>query len=132
MWCNDISIEGVNIKKSVIYHVFKQPKLFEGIKFYFMGHHDHEVYKIGRTTVQELVLMGKGKILKRAQSEVTAAEDIAYPYHVKSEKLAQCCNYIIFPEEQPAIVYNMRELQTRSVKWLLNCIINYCIRDNFE
>lgn len=117
----------------MLYNIYKKPKLFAGIKFYFIDK-TNAAYKIGRTAVQELVLMGGGKILKRAQSECTAAEDVGYPYHVKSDLLEQCCNYIIYPDEKnkPPIMYNMKELQTRSLRWLLNCIVNYSIRDNFE
>lgn len=133
IYSNEICIQDVNTKKSVLYNIYKKPKLFAGIKFYFIDQ-TNAAYKIGRTTAQELVLMGHGKILKRTQSESTAAEDVGYPYHVKSDSLAQCCNYIIYPNEnkKPLILYNMKELQTRNLRWLLNCIVNYSIRDNFE
>ncbi|KRT79921.1 hypothetical protein AMK59_6781, partial [Oryctes borbonicus] len=122
------------IRNSIQNRLQRKPRLFSDINFHIIDHDKRtKVHRMSLTKagITLLIQAGGGKIVTRSPALRTVENQNYQPYHTRnSEKLKKCCNYIIYNEEkQPTLMYNMKELQHRSSKWLINCILEFRIID---
>ncbi|XP_030759509.1 BRCA1-associated RING domain protein 1-like [Sitophilus oryzae] len=122
------------IRKSMISTCLRHPKLFEGVNFFIEDHLTPvQVYhlKVDKEYLTKLIKAGDGHVLHRAPALRTCESDQVHPFFAsKSSKAYWCCNFIIYAENNvPDLKYNMPELQHRTSKWLIDCIINHDICD---
>lgn len=122
------------IKTSIHNKLECKPRLFNGINFYIINHESRTKVKGLYLTKAELVLLikvGGGKVVSRSPALRTVENEKFQPYHARSStNLKECSNYIIFDENKhPELTYNMKELQHRSSKWLIECILHFRILD---
>ncbi|XP_066245862.1 BRCA1-associated RING domain protein 1-like [Euwallacea similis] len=122
------------IRKACMSALLKLPQLFEGLNFYIEDHTSPvEVYnlKVDKEYLKKLVKCGKGKVLCRPPATRTCEANTTHPFFAPKEASTfNCCNYIIYNENHPPnLLYKMPELQHRSSKWLIDCVIGYEISD---
>ncbi|XP_045467946.1 BRCA1-associated RING domain protein 1-like [Harmonia axyridis] len=118
------------IKDGIWNQLLNKPKLFDGINFYVEGPEtDINIYNlsISKDFLRLLISTGGGVNLKRAPAPRTIGEVKCFPYHATSKSTIFGCNYIIIFNDNhpPKLQYKMRELQHKSSKWLIDCVINF-------
>ncbi|XP_060536113.1 BRCA1-associated RING domain protein 1-like [Cylas formicarius] len=122
------------IRKSMISALLKLPKLFDGINFFIEDTKwPIEIYnlKVDKGSLLKLINCGGGNLLHRPPALRTCGNTVLHPYFASPDSgTYRCCNYIIYKEgHDPELMYNMRELQHKSSKWLIDCIVNFTILD---
>ncbi|KAK9696458.1 Ankyrin repeats (3 copies) [Popillia japonica] len=122
------------IQNSIENNLQRKPRLFTDINFHIINHESEvEIYNMNvkKTDLRSLIEAGGGKVVLRSPALRTVENEMCLPYHARnSEQLKQCCNYIIYDvHNEPVLMYNMKELQHRSSKWLIDCILQFKILD---
>ncbi|KAL1514247.1 hypothetical protein ABEB36_003534 [Hypothenemus hampei] len=121
------------IQKAMMSSCLKLPKLFEGINFYILDHKKSIIInklKVTKEYLSKLITAGGGKELQRAPALRTCETELAHPFFAPEGKTYRCCNYIIYQDSKiPDLLYKMDELQHRSSKWLIDCVIRYEISE---
>ncbi|XP_044756176.1 BRCA1-associated RING domain protein 1-like isoform X2 [Coccinella septempunctata] len=118
------------IRMGIINELLNKPKLFDGINFYLEGPDSVvDIYNLHITKdfLRVLISAGGGINLKRAPAPRTIQEIKCFPYHATQASTVFGCNYIIIFNDNhpPTLQYKMRELQHKSCKWLIDCVINF-------
>ncbi|KAF7284489.1 BRCA1-associated RING domain protein 1-like [Rhynchophorus ferrugineus] len=122
------------IKKAMISSLLNLPKLFDGLSFHIEDHNIAvDVYhlKVDKEYLLRLIEAGGGQILLRAPALRTCEIENIHPFYAPlHSKTYWCCNYIIYPENKaPKLLYNMKELQHKTSRWLIDCIARFEICD---
>ncbi|XP_015610461.1 BRCA1-associated RING domain protein 1 isoform X2 [Cephus cinctus] len=119
----------------------QKPRLFNGCYFY-LALNPMDTYTIGdlKLTKQELkslIIAGEGRVLQREpKPENINATTKCIPFHVAADKLHplyNCSHYIIYvPIQEPRFKYNMPEMKTLPLTWLIECIEKFKLIDPAE
>lgn len=70
-------------------------------------------------------------MLHRPPATRTCETEFAHPFFAPiGAGTYRCCNFILFAENNPpSLLYKMNELQHKSSKWLIDCVMKYGITD---
>ncbi|KAL3277392.1 hypothetical protein HHI36_012741 [Cryptolaemus montrouzieri] len=128
---NNIELSN-GIKKATINHLMNKPKLFDGIKFYLEGPDDAiniNGLSITKDFLKLLISTGDGINLCRAPAPRTVEDFKTFPFHATTQSgVFGCSNIIIFNDNHPPkLQYKMQQLQHKSTKWLIDCIMNFTL-----
>lgn len=118
------------IQTSINNSLKKNPRLFHGMNFHICDTNQLRIYnlEIKPNDLATLLKVGGGNILYRAPTVRTVETKLLYPFHVdRNSNLSQCANYIIYMLNQPTLCYNMKELQHKPARWIIDCILNFKI-----
>lgn len=130
-FCHDVTLNEV-IRKAMLNSVLKLPRLFEGINFFISGHKQAvSIYNlnVNKSALSTIITSGGGSVLKREPTLSTVEGIVKYPFHANTNgRSSYCTSYIIYEENKPPeLQYKMKEMQHKSSKWLIDCILNFTI-----
>ncbi|XP_050301732.1 BRCA1-associated RING domain protein 1-like isoform X1 [Anthonomus grandis grandis] len=122
------------IQKATMSSILKLPKLFDGINFYIEDHvKPVEIYhlKVEKEYLVKLIKAGGGKVLHRPPATRTCESEYTHPFFAPmGANTYSCCNFILYAHNNPPdLIYNMKELQHKTSKWFIDCIVKYEISD---